>query len=1016
MKPTAFDHFFKLLFKLRYFTVCFWLICLILGAVIGTKIFAATANGIEAPSGTQAYAAKEITDKFFPGHTGENSVYGFFHNIGRENLTEIKCIEKVNLNFKYDLERYQKRNNVQLLGYKLVSYFLTDNEQLKMNLLSQNKNGTMLMIELASDDKHRAADFHLIEHMLQERIQGDCTDEERGDFIFGMMGQLALELDSQVRVVNEMQVMEYFCIPIALVILIIMFHSVRMLLIPALTTGTGALTAFMIMYPFAKSTFKLVTFAPTLMLSMCLAMSIDYALFFITRFREDLLKGKSVARATYEMQLYAGRIIILSGVILTIAFAGDMFLRNEMLFSLGLGLAVAIVLNMLVNYTLIPSLILAFPAFFSDFNYLGVGHCMSLVLGCRRKAWKMVGIKPFTPRRVVVTDDIESLNSDERTAGSFLLSHSENQHLLKGAHSSPQSDALREKGAGYSFDPGYSMCSTEEVIADLQKKQKKSCWFVLTSFTTQPVVAIILCVVTILLCIPFAVYFFTKFQNSIAIEQVLAHGSDTMETYHYIKQDFPPGQSQPLEVMIDASAIGGYISTATFTYFQTMFTEAAKEFPDIIDINDILSPFLNAGQPMTPEMIDTEARGLCEAQGGESLCGALEMAVHRYVSPVDGNNSAIVAIGTSEDPMSEAVYNWLPTFYDWLEDYLHTHEPPMPQPVEPEVDLSNSTSNSGNSPAFKKAFASKDQKYPFESKNGLKMGVDGSPVQLADTVVSMYKILPYMVSIALGIVFLLVGLIFRSVIVPLRTVFSLAVTLLTVYGFITLIIQNHMLSWIIPFMSEVDALYFFVPVFGFTLVLGLALDYDVFLYFRIVEYRDMGFTPRASVIKGMASSGSIINAAGIIMAVAFSGLVVSHMSILVELGLMLVLTVLYDTFVIRVFFVPALISLFGPANFWPGKRVKATREVDDVTDMLSRTQEVEEEEHWLQFMQITHGTHPTLASKAMSASEEYSDNLGHYFQPIRNKQRREADEETGKSRNQQPPRSLAVETYFQGSN
>ncbi|KAH7826341.1 putative MmpL efflux pump [Monocercomonoides exilis] len=1055
MKPTLFDRFFKLLYKLRYFTLSFWLICLIVGIIIGTRIFNTTANGIEAPDGAQAYEAAKITAKYFPDHSGEKSVYGFFHNIGRENLTEIKCVEKVNVNFQEDIKRWEKKNNRKLIGYKLISYFLTDNQQLKDNLLAENKNGSMLMIELATDGQQRYDDFHTIEKMLTERVKGDCTDEEREDLVFGMMGQLALELDSRKRVVEEMGKMEYFCIPIALVILVIMFRSFRMLLVPILTTGTGTMTSFLIMYPLAKYCFMLVTFAPTLMLSMCLAMSIDYALFFITRFREELSKGKSVARATHEMQRYSGRIILLSGVILTIAFCGDMFLRNEMLFTLGLGLAVAIMTNMLVNYTMIPSLILAFPSFFSDFNYLGAGHCMSLVLCCRHKAWKFIGIKPFKPRRVIVMDEAESLNSNERTAGAYLENGSEAKPLVSGARAVPggfQVDRMQganssmEKGRGYSldceYDNGFETATTDEVIHELQKEQKKSCWFRLTQWTTKLIPSIIICVVIIGLCVPFAIFFLMKFQNSIAIEQILSHGSDTMNTYHYIKGDFAPGISQPLELMLDASSIGGYIGVNTYKYFQKLLESAAEKFPDIISIPSILSPFYNANQQMMPEMIDTEARGICESQGGDAFCEAFAMVVHRYVSPVDGNSSCIIAIGTASDPMGEVVYNWLPEFYEWLRNYLRDNEPPMPEPVEPgpipldEVSLDGNLLTTGkcekssvesgsiepvDGPAKKRSwsniFAKKTkeakvfEEFPFKSNNGVIMGLDGSPVQLADTVRSIYKVLPYCVSISFGIVFILVGVIFKSVMVPIRTVFSLAVTLLTVYGLVTMLFQKHALAWMIPFLKEVDALYFFVPVFGFTLVLGLALDYDVFLFFRIVEYRDAGFSTRASVIKGMASSGSIINAAGIIMAVAFSGLIISHMSVLVELGVMLVLTVLYDTFVVRVFFVPALISLLGRANWWPGRRPIETKDEDDVSDQIARSNEVDDEEEWLKFMEINQTNQPTLASQAISADEEKCKEASTYFQPIR--KRKHEDEHSftamdGRSSQAQPPESLST--------
>ncbi|KAA6311288.1 MAG: hypothetical protein EZS28_056156, partial [Streblomastix strix] len=115
------------------------------------------------------------------------------------------------------------------------------------------------------------------------------------------------------------------------------------------------------------------------------------------------------------------------------------------------------------------------------------------------------------------------------------------------------------------------------------------------------------------------------------------------------------------------------------------------------------------------------------------------------------------------------------------------------------------------------------------------------------------------------------------VVVPFRTVFSLAATLFTVYRIVTVVIQKHILGWLISYLKDADSLYFFVPVFGYSLVLGLALDYDIFLFYRIAEYRDLGYTDHAAIVKATSQSGRIITAAGLIMAIAFLGLLFSHM-------------------------------------------------------------------------------------------------------------------------------------------
>jgi uncharacterized membrane protein YdfJ with MMPL/SSD domain len=79
----------------------------------------------------------------------------------------------------------------------------------------------------------------------------------------------------------------------------------------------------------------------------------------------------------------------------------------------------------------------------------------------------------------------------------------------------------------------------------------------------------------------------------------------------------------------------------------------------------------------------------------------------------------------------------------------------------------------------------------------------------------------------------------------------------------------------------------------------LGLDYDVFLFSRVAEYRKMGYTDRAAILKGVYKTGGIITAAGIIMAIAFTGPTMSNQLVLNEFGFMLCVAVLVDTFVVR---------------------------------------------------------------------------------------------------------------------
>jgi hypothetical protein len=100
---------------------------------------------------------------------------------------------------------------------------------------------------------------------------------------------------------------------------------------------------------------------------------------------------------------------------------------------------------------------------------------------------------------------------------------------------------------------------------------------------------------------------------------------------------------------------------------------------------------------------------------------------------------------------------------------------------------------------------------------------------------------------------------------------------------------------------------------------GVGLDYDIFLLTRVLEYRRAGLDEADSVVAGLSQTGHIITAAGVIMGIAFSGLLLSTETVLNQLAFLLVFAVLVDTFVVRSMLVPAIMSALGKLNWWPQK-------------------------------------------------------------------------------------------------
>ena len=208
-----------------------------------------------------------------------------------------------------------------------------------------------------------------------------------------------------------------------------------------------------------------------------------------------------------------------------------------------------------------------------------------------------------------------------------------------------------------------------------------------------------------------------------------------------------------------------------------------------------------------------------------------------------------------------------------------------------------------------------------QSLSGIKYKcyLSGGSIDEVDSVNTIFSNFPIVLMCIIIVVFGIMGLFFKSVFVPIRLFLTITIPMTLVYGLSILTYQKGLLnSWNWSAVKNTDGLYWIAPVMTVTILIGLALDYDVFLFARIYEYRLYGVPTRVAIIRGVYNTGSIITAAGVIMAIAFCGLLLSNTITLNQVGFILVIAVLVDTFIIRTTLVPAILSLAKEINWWPG--------------------------------------------------------------------------------------------------
>ena len=193
--------------------------------------------------------------------------------------------------------------------------------------------------------------------------------------------------------------------------------------------------------------------------------------------------------------------------------------------------------------------------------------------------------------------------------------------------------------------------------------------------------------------------------------------------------------------------------------------------------------------------------------------------------------------------------------------------------------------------------------------------VGGPSADLVDSKASLLGDVPLALGIIAVITFVLLFLMFGSVVVPAKALVINVLSLSATFGAMVWIFQDGNGADLLGF-TPTGSLAATVPVLMFCVAFGLSMDYEVFLLSRIKEEHDRGADNTTSVARGLARTGRIVTAAALLMSVVFLAFATSGVSFIKLFGVGLTVAVLLDGFVIRGTLVPAFMRLAGEANWW----------------------------------------------------------------------------------------------------
>ena len=201
------------------------------------------------------------------------------------------------------------------------------------------------------------------------------------------------------------------------------------------------------------------------------------------------------------------------------------------------------------------------------------------------------------------------------------------------------------------------------------------------------------------------------------------------------------------------------------------------------------------------------------------------------------------------------------------------------------------------------------------AETGIDVLVTGQTAINIDTADRLAEALPLYILVVVGLALLLLMIVFRSIVVPVKAAVGFLLSIAASLGIVVAIFQDGHLANLFD-VSREGPIASFLPILLIGVLFGLAMDYQVFLVSRMREAFVHTGDARPSVVTGFGQSGRVVAAAALIMIGVFGSFVLSVDPITKSIGLALAFGVLVDAFVVRMTLVPAVLALFGRAAWW----------------------------------------------------------------------------------------------------
>jgi len=635
-----------------------------------------------------------------------------------------------------------------------------------------------------------------------------------------VLGAVSSSEDFRVISEEDLAFGEGIGVTAAIIVLLIVFGAIVAGLLPLLKTVLFTLPISLGIVGLLGTLWDFSFFTPNLITMMGIAVGVDYALFIVSRYREERHKDREKLDAIRASGATASRAVFFSGMTVVIALAGIMVVPTTIFRSLAGGAIIVVLVSVASSMTLLPAVL----ALLGDrVNWPYLSRVPTLLVFVSMLVGGAVAGGALAAAGASVVAPIGGL------VGFIGVGIIVNRLLKRGAFARYS----RPEGSSLSTEGGFWDRVTRAVMG------RPVAWLAVGG------------AFMVALSLP---YWFQShpdgegsgIKTGFAGISTLPEGIQTKEAYDVIVERFPrAGAQATVEVVIEADGLGtpgaepgapGELTGEVAAALQTLESTIAED------------PAL--GTPAPPLV----------SQDGSVAMVEIPLA------------------GAATDSASEAAVS---TISSLRETYV------------PEAFAgSDATVLVGGETAFVKDFFDISDRYT-----------------------------PLIILVVLGLSFLLLTVVFRSLVVPAKAIVMNLLSVGAAYGLIVLVFQKggpaigESIANLFGFV-QVDAIEAWLPLFLFSILFGLSMDYHVFLLTRIREQYDKTGDNAASVAYGLRTTGGIITGAAIIMVAVFAGFAAGRLTSLEQMGFGLAVAVFLDATVVRSILVPSTMRLLGDRNWY----------------------------------------------------------------------------------------------------